>query len=70
MNNVPRDYLMVMRDDRFFLIGPFDTGENAGNWGCDPANNPHDDPRWQVITLTNPQAPVEVIPPLQPMPGD
>jgi len=60
-------YLLVSRDDRFWLVGPFDTAANAGAWGHDPANNPADDPRWQVLELANAQAPVEVIPPLQPM---
>lgn len=60
-------YILVMRNTRFWLVGPFDSEDNAAAWGRDPVNNPADDPRWQVIELANPQAPVEVIPPLQPM---
>ena len=60
-------YLLVARDDRFWLVGPFDSYDNAGKWGSDPANNPSDDPRWQTIFLKDSSAPVEIIPPLQPM---
>ena len=60
-------YIMVMRDDRFWLIGPFDTLEHAGTWGSDPINNPSDDPRWQTIELRDAGAPIEIVPPLQPM---
>ena len=60
-------YIMVMRDDRFWLVGPFDSQANAGAWGSNPANNPSDDPRWQTIELKDATAPVEIIPPLQPM---
>jgi hypothetical protein len=61
-------YLLVARDDRFWLVGPFDSEGNAAAWGSDPANNPSDDPRWQTIFLKDASAPVEIIPPLQPMP--
>lgn len=60
-------YIMVMRDTKFWLVGPFDTNSAAGNWGRDAVNNPSDDPRWQTIELADASAPVEVIPPMQPM---
>lgn len=62
-------YLLVARDDRFWLVGPFATYETAGKWGSDPVNNPADDPRWQTIQIADASAPVEIIPPLQPMPA-
>jgi hypothetical protein len=60
-------YILVARHDRFWLVGPFDSNESAGNWGRDPVNNPSDDPRWQTIELADAGAPVEVIPPDRPM---
>jgi hypothetical protein len=60
-------YIMVMRDTKFWLVGPFDTQDSAGDWGSDPANNPTDDPRWQTIELADAGAPVEIIPPTRPM---
>lgn len=60
-------YIMVMRDTRFWLVGPFDSQKSAGDWGSDLKNNPADDPRWQTIELIEPVGRVEVIPPLEPM---
>ena len=60
-------YILVARDDRFWLVGPFDTAQAAGDWGANPANNPADDPRWQVLQLAHPEAAVEIIPPDRPM---
>jgi hypothetical protein len=54
-----KSYIMVMRDDRFWLVGPFNSGEGAVDWIDN--NNPEDDPRWQVLELADPHAPVEVI---------
>jgi hypothetical protein len=36
---------------RVRLIGPFATGAEASNWAMNPANNPHDNPCWQVVCL-------------------
>lgn len=47
-------YVMVMRDDAYRLVGPFHSEAAAGAWGDDPANNPGDDPRWQVLRLDDP----------------
>ncbi len=57
---------LVDHGDKFWLVGPFDTDSNASAWAFD--NNPHDNPCWQVIRLANAGAPVEVIPPFEPMP--
>jgi len=53
-----RPYIMVMRDDRFWLVGPFPTQSAAADWGDDAANNPDDDPRWQTVLLVDPTRPV------------
>lgn len=53
-------YLIVIRDDRFWLVGPFHTAATAIAWGDDPANNPADDQRWQPVRLTAVPAGVEV----------
>jgi len=53
-------FIMVMRNDRYWLVGPFDTHDAAADWGCDPVNNPGDDPRWQTIQLAGPGAPPEI----------
>ncbi len=60
-------YLLVARHTSFWLVGPFDTNDQAARWGYDPANNPSDDPRWQTLELAAPSAPVEIMPPTQPM---
>ena len=60
-------YLLVARDDHFWLVGPFDTQAVAGDWGSDPANNPEDDPRWQTIELADASAPVRIVAPDRPM---
>jgi hypothetical protein len=60
-------YIVVMRDDYYYAIGPFDSHESAGDWGYDPKNNPADDPRWQTIYLTDPTAPPEVRRPFERM---
>ena len=60
-------YLLVARNTRFWLVGPFDTHEASGEWGCDETNNPGDDPRWQTIELVDASLPVTVLPPDAPM---
>lgn len=44
-------YILIMRDEHYFLVGPFCSNDDAGNWGRD--NNPSDDPRWQTIRLAD-----------------
>jgi hypothetical protein len=58
----PAVYLMrwVNRPDEgrnaIHFVGPFSTPEAAGAWATDPRHNPNDDPRWQVMHLSNPHA--------------
>lgn len=47
-------YVLVTRDDRYWLVGPFCGEAAAAAWGSDRINNPEDDPRWQVIRLSDP----------------
>lgn len=49
-------YIMTMRDDRYWLVGPFDSHDDAANWNRLAANNPSDDPRWQTVDLAEPHA--------------
>jgi hypothetical protein len=56
-------YIQNWRDDRFWLVGPFDNVEQAGQWAEDPANNPTNDWRWQTTELSNPAAPIVIISP-------
>ena len=46
-----RPYVLYYRGTRYALIGPFGTTDEASSWALDKRNNPHDDPRWQVIEL-------------------
>lgn len=56
-------YIMTQRDNRYWLVGPFDSNEVAGDWNRLEANNPSDDPRWQTITLDDPNgAPIVLSP--------
>lgn len=56
-------YIMVMRDDCYWIIGPFASQKAAAEWGRDPLNNSKDDPRWQTIELADPHlAPLVVSP--------
>ncbi len=55
-----KDYIMVMRDSSFWLVGPFPDQKTAAEWGYDRKNNPEDDPRWQTIKLAEVPAGVEV----------
>lgn len=56
-------FILVMRADRFWLVGPFKNASEAGRWGARKKNNPLDDPRWQVLTLANPGANVRLVSP-------
>lgn len=56
-------YILVARDDRFWIVGPFPTNRAAAVWGHKRKNNPGDDPRWQTIRLAKPTARVRVVDP-------
>ena len=43
---------------RVRLIGPFANETAAAGWGADVANNPHDNPCWQVVDLLDSAIPV------------
>ena len=58
-------YILTNRDDRYWLVGPFESHEVANSWNSFEANNPGDDPRWQVIDLDNPHASPVVLSPDQ-----
>lgn len=45
-------YIIVMRDDRYFLVGPFADDATAAEWAR--AHNSADDPRWHTISLHHP----------------
>lgn len=63
-------YILVARDTRFWLVGPFISQESAGKWGSQRRNNPSDDPRWQTIELADPAAPVRLVRQDHPMLGE
>jgi len=64
-------YLIVVRSNRFWLVGPFDSQKAAADWGAggdydgprNTTNNPSDDPRWQTIELAEVPAGVRVAAP-------
>lgn len=58
-------YLLVMRQRRYFLVGPFDTTITAGVWAT--RNNVDRGTRWQVIELADPMAPPPVFAPSGPI---
>lgn len=45
------DYILVMRDENYWLIGPFGPGE-AQIWAAKYWNRAKGDPRWQVLSLS------------------
>ncbi len=58
-----RNMVLMIREDRYFFVGPFETAAAASRWGSAPANNPADDPRWQVVRVPpGPLAPAIINP--------
>ena len=57
-------YLVIIRSERFLLVGPFPTHRAAADWGNEHGYGPDDDPRWQTIRLADPSAPVEIVAPV------
>lgn len=45
-------YVMVMRDTRYWLVGPFTTHADAGRWGGETYDLDAD-PHWQTIELVD-----------------
>lgn len=56
-------YIITCRNNRYWLVGPFADSVAAGKWNCLRANNPSDDPRWQVLDLEDAASPVVVLSP-------
>ncbi len=52
---MPKHHILIMRDDRYWIVGPFADEAAAGDWGHAHAWGIGDadrgDPRWQVLTL-------------------
>lgn len=46
------EYVICMRDDRYYLIGPFDDKAKMRAWGNEELRRTQD-PRWQSIELTD-----------------
>jgi len=42
-------FILAWRDTEIWLIGPFHNDADVGRWVS--ANNPKDDPRWQLVKL-------------------
>jgi hypothetical protein len=62
-------YVLVWRPTKVWLIGPFANADLAYRWAADDKNNPSDDPNWFILPLLrDPGAPLEVVPPIVPMP--
>lgn len=57
-----KTYIIVMRDTRYWLVGPFLSVKAAGVWGR--RNNPTDDARWQTISLADPTLAPRLVSPL------
>lgn len=47
--------VMIVRDDRYWIVGPFTSQQQAGKWGSG-VYGLDDDPRWQTIQLADPSA--------------
>ena len=60
----PSNYVIVMREARLWLVGPFRTGREAVQWGVVTLSPIHD--YWQTIQLADPHAPVPVLSPGDP----
>jgi hypothetical protein len=46
------EYVMVQRNDRYWLVGPFASQADAAAWGR-ATYSLDDDPRWQTINLAD-----------------
>lgn len=46
------EYVICMRDDRYYLIGPFDDQAKMRAWGDEELKRT-EDPRWQSIELSD-----------------
>ena len=62
---MPHDYIIVMRDTHYCIVGPFDSVWAIHEWAGTYAREAHD-PRWQTITLADPHAAPRVLAPTDP----
>lgn len=46
-----KDYVLLARHSRFWLVGPFPDFDAAVKWGRETQTNGNDDPRWQTVSL-------------------
>jgi len=47
-----KQYILVMRDVGYHLIGPFDKDEDAQLWAMLQWDQAKGDPRWQILGMT------------------
>lgn len=55
MNSEYKEYILVMRDHGFAVIGPFGSQMEREAWVDGSGWEGHDDPRWQVVEMTEEQ---------------
>jgi hypothetical protein len=60
-------YILTWRPDKFWLIGPFADHDAAFEWTTSESSNPDDNPNWWIVAVAEPNAPVEVVPPTEPL---
>lgn len=59
-----KNYILVMRDTRYWLVGPFASEDELTEFGrANYAPGGRDDPRWQAIELGNPYVAPQVMAP-------
>ena len=55
-------YIMVIRNTGYWLVGPFDTNEDAAKYGRRAQKRAwFADPRWQTIQLADPTVAPEIV---------
>lgn len=63
-------FVMIVRDTRFWLVGPFNEEAVASEWGHANAAGAAGDDRWHVIELAEPHAPPRLVAPFDCPPGE
>ena len=62
---MPHDYIIVMRDTHYCIVGPFDSVHAVNAWAATYARYVNDT-RWESITLADPHAAPRVLAPTDP----
>ena len=62
----PSIYVIVMREARLWLVGPFEKVWKASVWAVNTFSGQHGHVTWHPITLSDPHAPVPVLSPGDP----